>query len=412
MSRVTLTESKVLGLKPGPTRRFLFDSIVPGLCVDCTPAGHKSYMLRARWPNARNRARRRIAECGTVTLDQARDAARQWLALLAQGIDPQRELAERKRRAEGEQAATFAAVCSSYFQHLRGRSAERSRREIERELLPLWGARLITDISKADIIAVVDDLRARARRTVGDRSSGAHARLIFNHCRMIFQHAALRYDLERLPTDRLKPAMLGLTFRPRERVLSDAEIRALWAATATLGYPFGAYVRVLLMTGCRRGEVAGAQWSEIDVAAKLWTIPASRAKANAAHVVPLTDDLLELLATLPRYRSGPHLFSTTFGTTSIAGFSRYTARLLREMGDPPPFSLHDLRRTYRSRLSEIGIAETVAERCIAHAPRNAILRVYDRYSYQDEIRAANERWHRRLRCIISLPPDNVVALRA
>jgi hypothetical protein len=140
MARVVLTESKVRALKPGSRRHFVLDALCPGLVVDCTPNGHKSYMLRARFPGGRHAVRRLIGEVGAVSLETARDTARQWLGLLAQGLDPQRELAERKRRVAGEQALTFAAVCASYFQHqLRGRQAARSRKEIERELLP-YGA--------------------------------------------------------------------------------------------------------------------------------------------------------------------------------------------------------------------------------------------------------------------------------
>lgn len=413
MSRIILTESKVRALKPGPRRRFVLDALCPGLVLQVTPQGHRSFMLRGRWPGGRNRVRRLIAECGTTTLAEARDTAREWLALLAAGRDPQLELDERKRRVVAEQGLRFDAVADLYIaDRLRDRrQGARSAREIRTELVARWGSRPLTAITKGDVIQLVDDLKARARRNVGARSTGGYARIIFNHARMIFQFAALRHDLERLPTDRLKPAQLGLIFKPRSRVLSDDEIRALWAASEQMGYPFGDFIKVLLLTGARRGEIAGARWDEIDLEAKTWTIPAGRAKSGNPHVVPITADLAALLATLPRFKSGDHLFSTSCGRTSISGFSRYTARLLREMGNPPPFSLHDLRRTYRSRLSELGISERVAEMAISHGPRNGLLRVYDQHRYESEIRSANEAWHRRLRGLVSPPPANVVALR-
>jgi integrase len=125
--------------------------------------------------------------------------------------------------------------------------------------------------------------------------------------------------------------------------------------------------------------------------------------------------MLELLGELPRYRSGDHLFTTTFGKTSIAGFSKYTARLLRlmrlELGDMANLSLHDLRRTTRTRLSELRIPEHVAEQAIGHAKRG-LLRIYDQHRHGDEVREAFEAWHQRLRGIVSPPPANanVVAL--
>jgi integrase len=411
MSRIILSDAKVLALKPGPRRRFVLDAMVPGLVVQVTTKGHRSYMLRARWPNGRNRVRRLLGEVGTISLDEARNTARQWIALLAQGRDPQLELSERRRQAGAEQAATFAAVCESYFRHLQGRQAARSRKEIAKELLPLWADRPMADITKGDIIRLIDAMRQR-----NAASTGAYARNVFGHIKLIFQHAALRFDLERSPCDRLRPRDLGFVFRPRERVLSDDEIRAAWRASGTMGFPYGSLVRMLLLTGCRRGEVSDAAWSEFDLDAKIWTIPASRFKAGSEHRVPLTDDMLALLNELPRFQSGDYLFSTTFGKKPVNGFSKCAARLLRlmraELGaDMPNLTLHDGRRTVRTRLSELRIAENVAELCIGHSKRG-LLRIYDQHRHTDEIREALEAWNARLMNLVSPPPvDNVVAIR-
>jgi integrase len=208
---------------------------------------------------------------------------------------------------------------------------------------------------------------------------------MFAHIRLIFQQAALRYDLERLPTDRLKPRGLGLVARPRQRVLSDREIAALWRACDTMGCPFGPFIKMLLMTGCRRNEVADARWSEIDLAARTSTVPRERAKADSPHLVPTTDELVVLLASLPRHASGDFVFSTCWGRNPISGFSKCAARVHRlmraELGEAmPAFCLHDLRRTFRSRLSECGVSERVAELANAHS-RTGIARVYDCHAF-------------------------------
>jgi integrase len=322
-----------------------------------------------------------LANAASFSLEAARATARDWLALLAQGFDPRIELEEQKRKAAAAHGLTFDTVANAYIaDRLRGkRQGERSAREIRSILVARWSARPIGAITRGDVISLIDDLKARARRNVGERSSGAFARIVFSHCRALFSWAALRYDLERSPCDRLKPSALGLVARPRARVLNDAEIKAAWAAAETMGYPFGCFIQMLLMTGARRSEVSAATWDEFDLAAKVWTIPASRHKAGSEHRVPLTDAMLELLGELPRYRSGDYLFSTTFGKTSIAGFSKYTAKLMRlvrsELGAMPSFALHDLRRSFRTKLSEIGISERVAELAIGHAPRNPLIRV-------------------------------------
>jgi len=416
MSRIRLTEARCLNLKPGPRRIFLSDSLCPGLILQVTPQSHRSFMLRARFPGGNHAVRRLLGEVGVLSLEAARAQARQWLALLYQGLDPQRELSERKRQALAEQALTFAVVADAYItQRLQGqRQGARSAREIRAELVARWGDRPIAAIGRGDIVKLVDDLRDRARRSVGGRMSGAHARCIFGHARALFAWAALRHDLPSSPCDRLRPQALGIAPRARQRVLNDVEIRALWRAAGEMGAPFGPFLRLLLLLGCRRGEVAGSKWTEFDLNARVWTIPRHRAKSDAEHVVPLTEDVLALLAALPRRRSGDFVFSPDYGRNPIGGFSKRVARLLRlmraELGDMPGFCLHDLRRTMRSRLSECGIPERVAELCIHHGPRDPLVRVYDRYSFEREIRAAFEAWHRRLRDLVTPPPENVVAL--
>jgi integrase len=419
MSRVVLTDAKCLALKPGTKRRFVPDALAPGLILQITPQGHRSFMLRGIWPGGRNRVRRLLGEVGVLSLEDARAQARQWLALLAQGRDPQLELAEQRRQASAEQALTFAHVADAYIaDRLRGqRQGARSAREIRSELSARWGTRPIASIGRADIVQLVDDLRERAHNSVGERASGAHARCIFSHARALFAWAALRFDLPSSPCDRLRPQALGIAPRARQRVLSDAEIRALWRATEAMGYPFGDFVRLLLMSGARRGEIAHLRQSHVDLERRLITLPAEQVKSGSEHRIPITADLAALLSGLPRFKSGDLVFATDCGRRPIGGFSKRTARLHRlmraELGnDMPSFCLHDLRRTMRTRLSEIGIAEVVAERAIGHAPRNPLARIYDQHRYADEVRAAFERWHARLRALVSPPPPNVVALRA
>jgi integrase len=108
----------------------------------------------------------------------------------------------------------------------------------------------------------------------------------------------------------------------RTRILKDDELRLMWNAADVMGYPYGPLFRLLALTGQRKSEVAEARWSEFDLKVKLWTIPAQRMKADAAHAVPLSDDAIALLKSLPRFHHGDHLFSTTFGKKAVNGFSK------------------------------------------------------------------------------------------
>jgi integrase len=176
-----------------------------------------------------------------------------------------------------------------------------------------------------------------------------------------------------------------------------------------MGYPFGPMVRLLILTGLRRNEVAHARWSEFDLENAIWTIPAERMKSDAAHAVPLTSEMLAILQTLPR--RGDHLFvSGRRSDRPISGFSAMKARLDELMGEIDPWTLHDIRRTMRTHLSSLPIPELVRELVIAHT-KPGLHKVYDQHAYLDEKRDALEQWAKRLRGIIDPPTGNVVALR-
>jgi integrase len=181
-----------------------------------------------------------------------------------------------------------------------------------------------------------------------------------------------------------------------------------------MGYPYGPLFRLLLITGQRRSEVGEARWCEFDLDARLWTIPAERMKADAAHLVPLSAEAMTVLAALPRFDRGDHLFSSTFGAKPINGFSAAKARLdglmaERLPGAPAGFVLHDLRRSTRTHLSALPIPDLVRELVIAHA-KPGMHRVYDLFAYIDEKRSAMDLWASRLRSIVE--PANVIPLHA
>jgi integrase len=152
----------------------------------------------------------------------------------------------------------------------------------------------------------------------------------------------------------------------RDRTLDDGEIRAFWLGCDQLGWPFGPLFKLLLLTAQRRDEVAEANWSEVDLAKGLWTLPGKRTKNGKAHVVHLAPAAVEILVRLPRIGSLGLLF-TTNGDRPVSGFGRARERLTAKMtearGNSPiedskvaPFTLHDLRRTAATGMAAIGIA--------------------------------------------------------
>ena len=161
------------------------------------------------------------------------------------------------------------------------------------------------------------------------------------------------------------------------------------------------------------------KWPEIDRANALWVIPGLRTKSGREMEVPLSSLALEILDALPQFASDDEItadgaafvFTTTSGRRPVSGFSKMKART-DDLSDVTDWRLHDLRRTARTGLAELGVPQIVAEKVLNHAERNVLVRTYDRHEYAAEKAAALERWSSRLREITEPPPENVVKLSA
>jgi integrase len=470
MARVSLTDSRIRALKPAPSdqRYEVLDAIVPGLIVRVTDTGRRTLMLKTRFPGSRHPTRRAIGEYGAITLDLAREKARAWHELIRRGIDPADEEARVLREQERTRVNTFAKVAEGYIaRQVVGRDYDRLIakaeelvqdssgkmrrfqalakviqdpaneakplqrkaavviRELDREFIIAWGDWPITDISAHDVVMVID--------AAVQRGAEYQAHNLLGHVRRLFNWAIGRniYGLDRSPCDRMRPQDVIGKKALRTRVLDDVELGALWRAAAKLGYPDGPFYRMLLLTGQRKSEVAGARWSEFNLDKALWIIPAARMKMDAPHVVPLVPEVVALVKKLPRFKRGNQLFTTTFGEKPINGFSKSKARLDARMarslrafarynGEDDPraialrqFVIHDIRRTVRTHLSALPVPDLVRELVIAHT-KTGLHKVYDQYAYLNEKRQALELWTARLYSIVeptlSNNNDNVVRL--
>ena len=222
--------------------------------------------------------------------------------------------------------------------------------------------------------------------------------------------------------------------------MTDDEVRALWAVADQTSYPIGPVYKLLLLSGLRLNEVVRATWSEFDFDKREWVIPAARMKGKNVgsdgkkarpHLVPLTAEMIEIVDSLPDFKHGDLLFSTTMGRKPLHLGSKVKAaidakmlealRLIAaERGNDPqrmklePWVNHDLRRTVRSNLSALKVREEVSEAILAHA-KSGIVKVYNVHGYADEKREALEAWAARLHEIVNPPQpepvgDNVIRM--
>ncbi len=240
-------------------------------------------------------------------------------------------------------------------------------------------------------------------------------KVIHSLLRKLFNWAVDREDIEMSPLTGMKAPKACPS---RRRVLGQEELICLWQATHQASWPWGPFVRLLLLTMQRRQEVAEMDWSEIDLHARTWTLPAERAKNDEAHIIPLTDiAVAELEALFPQDRG--FVFSTT-GTTPVSGYSKakrildermltvMQRRQTRRGGDPAnvkidDWRLQDLRRTGATNLQALGIPIEVTEAVLNHisGTRPGVAGIYNRYKYEPEKRAALEAWDSRLREVLS-----------
>jgi integrase len=417
MIRVRLTDRMIAAIEPAEEgkRMEVFDTRVDRLCVRVTETGAKSFVLYTQFPGRSGASRRKIGRADRMTIDSARRKARRWLDQIEQGIDPAAE-DRRRRLAEARSASlTFEAVAEEFIRLAasRQRRGQEMAREVRKEFVSRWGDRPIADVTVHDVVAVLDE-------AVG-RGAPYQAHNLLGHVRRIFNWAIGRgvYGLDRSPCDRIKPRDAVGPRLHRTRVLSALELRAMWKGAEAMGYPYGSLIKLLTLTGLRKNEVARARWGELDLAAKLWTIPAERMKGKVAHAVPLTADIISALDSLPRFEAGDFLFAALRqvrpGVRPINDFhlakTRLDALMKKELGEFPPFTLHDIRRTMRTGLSSLPVpgGDVVRELVIAHAQKG-LHRVYDQHDYLEEKRRALEMWGAKLRSIVEPASDNVVEL--
>ncbi|MCH8311117.1 MAG: site-specific integrase [Chloroflexi bacterium] len=393
-----LTAAAVEKIKPPPSGQIeYFDQLLPSFGLRVSSKGAKSWFLMTRVEG--KLIRMTLGKARAMPLAKARDEARRLMNMAASGKDPRLEKSEAKRMREEQRRSTFG-VCAAEFleRYVATRLRPSTMREYKRILTGPdtrhWQGRPISSITKREVLDVIEKMEGRGSPGAASRAL-AYLGRFFNWC-------AERDIIEVVPTDRIRPSHPATK---RDRVLSEDELAYLIRAIEEEQSVFGPLFMVLLMTGQRRGEVAGMRWSEIrdfDTGEALWEIPGERTKNKQAHLVPLPPAVCTVLKTLPR--TGDLVFTTT-GETPVSGFGKAKARLdaridvLRKedgLEGMPPWTLHDLRRTMVTMMNEkLGIMPHVVEAVVNHVSglaKAGVAGVYNRALYLDERRRTLDVW--------------------
>jgi integrase len=414
-----LTDAALRHLKPTPDgkRGELADTEVKGLHAVANPPNADgkftiSLVMVLRYGGAKHPSRRRLGQYPTMSLKDARAKARRWRAMVEEGIDPKAELKKRLEAEAAKKASTVAVVAEDYIKLAvrQLRSSYQIEADLRREVIgkdkrpARWPGRSITSITDVDVGDLIEEIAKRAPY---------QARNVFSALRAMFNWAIARkkYNVTINPCDTVNlDDRVGSKRKPRKRVLDEPELRAFWRATGKLNYPWGPYLRLLLLTGARRSEIAGAMWGELGEDHTL-RIPPERTKTDEWHIIPLSSTAAEIVNSLPHVGESRFLF-TIDGAAPIVGHSDAKRRVDQAManelhchaddfarGGARAFVVHDLRRTVRTRLAKLKVDFITSELILGHAV-SGISAVYDVHKYEDEKRAALQAWADHLQGIV------------
>lgn len=422
-ARQGLTDAKLRDLQPRE-RPYKVSDGGNGLYVVVSPGGSRSFRYDYRLggrretltigrhePVARQADRAHLAYGMDVTLEEARFLLARARVDVSSGRSPARAKVE--QRSEVADALTFGRWATRYFEFKSDdkSGAERLadstlslRRSIYSRILEGPFAKLNLDEIKP---IALGELLDRVKR---DRGPGpaVHARELVLQ---VYRFAAGKGVEVDNPAEALARKAYA-TFVPRERNLSRDEIKLVLDALEHTGTmpTLRLAVRFMLLTGVRKGEFIGATWSEIDWDRALWLIPAERMKAGKPHTVYLADQALDILTTLrtcfpssrflhpSRYDSDEPISQATLNRTIAAAVDRINADRTPNQEPFLPVTVHDLRRTFSSRLNDALFPEALIEACLAHQKKDQVAAAYNHARLAGPRRALMQAWANMVEC--------------
>ena len=378
MPTINFTDRSIRALKTDLEREDYWDSGLPGFVARVYSSSRKNYEVIYRTESGR-RARIKVGDAKLVSLADAKKKAKQILVQVGKGEDPA------KRKQTLRAARTFAELSDRYLEthcipNLRPRSVQDIEYTLRSELLPAWGHLKVHDISRADIIAVIESIGVKRNAPV----RANHVRAVITG---IFSFAIQRGVIEVSPC-------VGLPRKYREvsrsHFLSDKEIIQLRRATALEEPVMRDLIRVLLLLGQRSGETRQMKWEQIE--AGVWRIPASVTKNKHEHLVPLPLSVQKILKA-HRDNDSEYVFPSRQGGP-LKWIQKANYRIHENMPKANPWTIHDLRRTCATGMEQLGISDSVITAVLNHTKtaKIGVTGRYARHKFLDEKGDALQKW--------------------
>jgi integrase len=383
-----LTQKAVasLQLPAGKTDAIFFDDELPRFGYRLR-SGAGGKILRS-WVCQYRRAgqTRRLTLDGVLSAEQARTMAKKLLAQVALGDDPQADKLDRRGKDRHTLKATVADYLALKQREVRPRTYTEQARYLGGTYFRPLHSLALDQITRKDVAARLNRISLESGSTV---AACARAQLS-----ALFSWALAHGLCEANPVVGTLAPKGG---QARERVLDDSELARIWLACS--GDDHGRCIRLLILTGCRRQEIGGMCWSEIDFERGTWTLPAGRSKNGRAHGLPLQPAPLDIIKAVPRMASRDQLFGQRGG--GFTAWSRGKAVLDARSG-VKDWTTHDIRRSVATKLVDLGVMPHVIEQILNHQSghKRGPAGIYNRSVYEREVRAALAVWHDQLRTLV------------
>jgi integrase len=436
-----LTEKRLEALEKAAapaSRQEIADGLLPGLYLIRQPSKALSWAVRYRHYGRPRKVT--LGSYPSIGLKAARDLGGKALRAAAEGRDPAREKQDRRlevKRMAAEELRDQRDLCENVARefierYAKPRALAKNKSDAWQETgrilglkpdpadpsklsesgggaISRWRGRKIQEIAKRDIIVLLDEIVDRGSPIMANRTLAA--------VRKLFNWAVSRDIVTASPCAGVEPPA---SENSRDRILTDDELRLVWNAADIKDWPFGPIIRLMILTGQREGEVAGMRWSEVDLEAKLWTLPAKRVKNDELHAVSLSDAAIAIIKQLPHIKSDGGFIFVSHRGKPVSSFSRPKKRMDEAVTQAnketalPAWVFHDLRRTAASGMARLGIQLPVIEKILNHKSGTfrGIVGVYQRHSFAEEKRTALAAWASHVESVVTgRQPENVVLLR-
>jgi integrase len=388
-----LTAKTVETIKPTAVRQEIADALLPGLYLIVQPSGARSWAVRYRHNGVSRK--QTLGSYPVIDLATARRLGTKALRVAAEGRDPATEQRERQANSVAAVVAEFLAKHGQ--RNYRPRTFAEAQRLLQQHVVARWGNRPLVSITRKQVRDMLDQLVANDTPML--------ANCVHAITRKLFGWAVEHEIIAVSPMFGLKPPAEG---NARDRILTDEELARVWRAAGQLGV-YGVLVRLLIVTGQRRGEIAGLMWSEINLDKRLISLPRERTKNNHSHEIPLSPQAVALIEALPR-NSERYALSVRGGP--INAFGRPKAQLDKLCG-VENWVLHDIRRSVVSGLAKLAISLPVIEKVVNHTGGSfsGVVSIYQRHDFAGEKRQALEIWGAHIAAITSDKPAKAKVLR-